>query len=104
MSSIPEPALLPDEWTFTQVPTAGTEIQCPRCGRWSRSEEWEADKFERPLACAQWYLICPLCPPGADRVFGAFDDYEQPVPVRTAASPPSGGRGDLAASSSDGVE
>jgi hypothetical protein len=76
--------VLPERWEFTQPPVAGTELYCPRCRRWSPVEEWDAASFARPLACAQWFLICPLCPSGADRVFGEFDFHEQPVPVRRA--------------------
>jgi hypothetical protein len=78
--------LLPDEWEFSAPPVAGTEVQCPRCGRWSGVEEWDAGSFERPLACATWFLICPRCPEGADRVYAAFDFHEQPVRVRPAQS------------------
>jgi len=76
-------ALLPDRWEFTQAPAPGTEIQCPHCNTWSPAEEWDAGMFARDLGCDQWYLLCPICPPGEDRVFGSFDDYEQPVPVRS---------------------
>jgi hypothetical protein len=76
--------VLSSRWEFTQPPTAGSELYCPRCRHWSPVEEWDTARVVRPLACTQWYLVCPLCPPGADRVFGEFDQHERPVPVRRA--------------------